>query len=263
MRISPVNNTSFGKLRISNDTNTKQALSSLISSKEKMAVFQDSFKKLDEESGDTDVELKIKHLESEAVDQYNLSLNEGDPDWKDTVVKLVEKGWASPIQNIKEGFNELTDACSAKIDSFGNKVEETDIDEFFKEFGIESDNGRNIVIANDSDTREMFRDILKGKRQLTTLTEGLREIEEESCGHKLVIRLGEKWDPYRFMIYAEEPGASPHGVPFYANSFTNHRSNEEAKTVTEELKKLCLNMVDKIERAAYKPDIDALIASYQ
>ena len=63
MRISPVNNTSFGKLRISNDPETKKALNTIVCNVEKEKDVRKSLDKIDKLTGRTEVELTMKQDE--------------------------------------------------------------------------------------------------------------------------------------------------------------------------------------------------------
>ena len=271
MKISPVNNTSFGKLRISNDTDTKQALRIMIKDEETNGIVSDCFKKFDEESGDTDVTVKIKYAGSGEGNgkSYDFYLNEGDSEWKDAKINLDTSNFYGPsnrIANLKNQFDSLVCQFSGKIDAFNNKVREADSEEFFKEFGIESNNDRNIAISDDPKTRQLFKGMFQGKRQLEIFAKGLRELEEKLQGQKLIVKIdGDTLlGGFEYILKAESPSAYQYTTSCnYTDRFVNSKQTQGAKYATDYFKELCMELIDDIEKAPYKPDIDSLVASYQ
>ena len=132
MNVSPVNNTSFGKLVLSQDKRTRDVLRKAIQEKDTLNYVKESFDKLDKISGN-------RIAEFSAYDTSNISGNtiyvfcinrdissSSNLHCISASMKASEKD-----EGTKKAVDKLVEAYKARLDAFKTKASDSDLNELF------------------------------------------------------------------------------------------------------------------------------------
>lgn len=130
MNISPVNNTSFGKIFLKDDSNTKSAVKTFVKDKDSLDSFNSSLISLDSASEGYDMELSAKKDKCAYVFYLN---SEDDP--KQSCSAGIPNSSMHTSHEQRAAFSEAMDrlivACANLVDNMKSRVSDEEIDQLF------------------------------------------------------------------------------------------------------------------------------------
>ena len=132
MQVSNVDNTSFGKLYLSSDKDTRAVIKEFVVDKDSVDTFRKSLEKLDIISEDYSMELSAEKEQY----KYMFYLNKKEPDRGCAIALPIAytKTSLGKKHQFSKAMNGLITACENIVSKLKNRADEDDLDALFAQY---------------------------------------------------------------------------------------------------------------------------------